>query len=368
MITDKFGGSTVDYAIYLVANKEVDALVNGFAATPERTKNSDFSYFIWTEPYSMVVPQPEEEPRLFAFIRPFQTTVWLLIFITMFVMVLMMSLFSRLYGKPVNKFVQDRPVTPRQHSKTLTLLEYGRGNVAAVRLSFRILVGAWLLVATVLVNSYSGTVVAYLTVPKMKPSINTFEDLAASEDVQLLIKEDVIIGQQILAAKSGVLKTLADQARRFPADFMSKDQVTIDARLATGRYAYAWIQTYCKFFIVAQFKKDGTCRFQKSDPLPFQAAFFSIVLQKDSQFTSKFNDAVMLLWESGQIPFWVNGVIPQAPKCFTQSNPRRDLSRQVPIQLKDLMSAFFILGLGLSLATLVFLMEKIIYFKGRRPV
>ena len=169
----------------------------------------------------------------------------------------MMSLFSRLYGKPVNNFVQDRPVTPRQHSKTLTLLEYGSyyamyimniltnqvkysffyiciycciclpklvaklanarnestachsfvriifnwitgGNVSAVRLSFRILVGAWLLVATVLVNSYSGTVVAYLTVPKMKPSINTFEDLAASEDVQLLIKEDVIIGQQIL--------------------------------------------------------------------------------------------------------------------------------------------------------------------------
>ena len=72
------------------------------------------------------------------------------------------------------------------------------GNVAVVSLSFRILVGAWLLVATVLVNSYSGTVVAYLNVPKMKPSINTFEDLAASEDVQLLIKEDLIIGQQIL--------------------------------------------------------------------------------------------------------------------------------------------------------------------------
>ena len=56
--------------------QEVDASVNGYVATPERTKNSDFSYFIWTEPYSMVVPQPGEEPRLFAFIRPFQTTVY----------------------------------------------------------------------------------------------------------------------------------------------------------------------------------------------------------------------------------------------------------------------------------------------------
>lgn len=72
------------------------------------------------------------------------------------------------------------------------------GNIAVIRFSFRILVGGWLLVATVLVNSYSGTVVSYLTVPKMKPPINTFEDLATSEDVGILIKEDVVIGLQIL--------------------------------------------------------------------------------------------------------------------------------------------------------------------------
>ena len=72
------------------------------------------------------------------------------------------------------------------------------GNIAVVRFSLRILVGVWLLIATVLVNSYSGTVVSYLTVPKLKPSINTFEDLVENEDVGLIIKDDVIIGQQIL--------------------------------------------------------------------------------------------------------------------------------------------------------------------------
>lgn len=72
------------------------------------------------------------------------------------------------------------------------------GNVNGIRLSFRILVGVWLLIATVLVNSYSGTIVSYLTVPKIKPSINTFEDLAISKDVELIIKKDVVIGQQIL--------------------------------------------------------------------------------------------------------------------------------------------------------------------------
>lgn len=66
------------------------------------------------------------------------------------------------------------------------------------RFSFRILVGVWLLVATVIVNCYSGTVISYLTVPKNKPKINSFEDLAASNEVGVIIRGDFVIGQQIL--------------------------------------------------------------------------------------------------------------------------------------------------------------------------
>lgn len=56
----------------------------------------------------------------------------------------------------------------------------------------------WLLIATVLVNSYSSTIISYLTVPRMKPPINTFEDLAASQDVSLVLLADNVIGQHIL--------------------------------------------------------------------------------------------------------------------------------------------------------------------------
>ena len=70
--------------------------------------------------------------------------------------------------------------------------------------------------ATVLVNSYSGTVVSYLTVPKMKPSINTFEDLATSHDVELLIRQDVIIGQQILVSNAILVKLLNIEISHLP--------------------------------------------------------------------------------------------------------------------------------------------------------
>ena len=62
------------------------------------------------------------------------------------------------------------------------------------------LIGVWVLVATVLVNSYSSTVISYLTVPKMKPPINTFEDLVANEDVELILLADTMTKKQILAS------------------------------------------------------------------------------------------------------------------------------------------------------------------------
>ena len=67
------------------------------------------------------------------------------------------------------------------------------------RHSFRVLVGCWLLVAVVLVNSYSCIVVSSLMVPTVHPAINSLENLAASNDVSLIIRKDYALGQQILA-------------------------------------------------------------------------------------------------------------------------------------------------------------------------
>lgn len=65
-------------------------------------------------------------------------------------------------------------------------------------LSSRLLLAFWLLGATVVVNSYSGTIISYLMLPKMKPSINSLEDLAQNQDVGLVVRDDMLISQIIL--------------------------------------------------------------------------------------------------------------------------------------------------------------------------
>ena len=56
--------------------------------------------------------------------------------------------------------------------------------------------------------------------------------------------------------------------------------------------------------------------------------------------------------------FWAKATIPMAEECFA-TNKQRTSSRQVPIRLVDLISAFLILGVGLGLAVLTFLLEHI---------
>ena len=119
----------------------VDASAIGFIATPERKSVMDLAYFTWTEPQAMVVPLPGEEPRLFAFIKPFQPIVilcfyrhnqtvslltyicndcadkclifyfffkvWLLILIASFCVISSMSLFSKVYLKLIGKSVKN---------------------------------------------------------------------------------------------------------------------------------------------------------------------------------------------------------------------------------------------------------------------
>ncbi|XP_057369972.1 glutamate receptor 1-like [Daphnia carinata] len=377
-ISAKYGNPT-NHAFHLIQNKEVDGFAVVFIATPERKKIMDFtSFFGWSDSYVMVVPRPEEESRLFAFIWPFEPAVWLLIVITMVIMVVVMSLFS---GSYVWLFVNDflNPIAQnRREERTAAFWQWpgiysmyvinimtNQGTSIAVRrFSFQILVGTWLLVAMVLVNSYSSTVVSYLTVPKMKPSIQTFEDLAASPAVGLILKVDTDIGQKILEAESGVLKILGDQARREP-DRLFTDPGKINARLIKGRYAYPYLQAFAKFFVGDRFRKDGKCHFQMTKPLSL-TGFWSMAFQKGSKLTSIFNDVLVEIWETGLPRRWSNDENPRAPQCFAKEKPRANLTGQVPIRLIDLMGAFLILGVGIGLATIVFLVEKIIFFKNRR--
>ena len=67
----------------------------------------------------------------------------------------------------------------------------------------------------------------------------------------------------------------------------------------------------------------------------------------------------MAMWEYGLLDHWVEEAfhIPGAEKCFVKEKS----TKKAAIKLVDLTGAFLILGIGLGLATLCFLIERIVF-------
>ena len=62
------------------------------------------------------------------------------------------------------------------HVSQLNFLEQGNTVPYQSRQSFKILVGIWLLSMVVLIYAYSGVMTSLLTVPKLKPIVQTLEE------------------------------------------------------------------------------------------------------------------------------------------------------------------------------------------------
>ncbi|XP_045035563.1 glutamate [NMDA] receptor subunit 1 isoform X3 [Daphnia magna] len=381
-LIDKYG--TYEAAFYQVVHDEdIDGIAQNFYLTMNRVQRLDYTTHPgWVDGFRLVVPRLGEESRLFAFIGPFEPLVWLLIFISVLVIVALMTSFTIFYKhypwnasqvekNKKNTEIDTSTVTKRPVSRNILLHYLGShliyvinimtnqgGSEAFSYFSFRVLAGIWVLCATVLVNSYTGIVISSLTTPKTKPSVDSFEDLAASSDTEIVLRHDTFIGEQILQATSGVFKVLGDRARQNPENIVG-DVFKVSEKLETGRYAFPFIKTFAMSFVSSQFQKDQRCRFKISKPLPLSTGYFFWLFKKNSSYTNAHSKALVELWETGLAYFWVyklfSPTVPRADQCFVESTLK--VSRRAPIQLSDLTSAFLILGIGTGLAVLSFLTE-----------
>lgn len=63
------------------------------------------------------------------------------------------------------------------------------------------IVGAtWCLMTVILINAYASNLISFLTVPKLNPIVESFEDLAASRDLKLAVDTNSVIADQILVS------------------------------------------------------------------------------------------------------------------------------------------------------------------------
>lgn len=67
------------------------------------------------------------------------------------------------------------------------------------RTGIRLVLSAWLLSMVVIVYAYTGVLTAYLTVQKLEPTVDTFEQLASSNcRFRITVEKDTLFSNQIM--------------------------------------------------------------------------------------------------------------------------------------------------------------------------
>ena len=73
-----------------------------------------------------------------------------------------------------------------------------------------LLLGTWGLMMTVLANAYTTTIISFLTIPRLKPLPNTYEELAKEPKFQLTLEWDHVKTLTILVTPNNCIEIQID--------------------------------------------------------------------------------------------------------------------------------------------------------------
>ncbi|EFX85438.1 hypothetical protein DAPPUDRAFT_99048 [Daphnia pulex] len=329
--------------------------------TVERARLMDFTIPLLIGNSRLMLRYPEEESRLVAAIQPFTLLTWASLLITFMGMIGTLVVFS-LYqnsrkSSPVP--ISFWEILGRNTLITLALLT-GQGYYIPqnLRLHIRIPIALWCLVAVVICNAYSGTLTSFLTVTKLKPIINSLEELASSDHYKLTAEYNSAFTDKFLKAKSGYLKVLGDSLRQNPhLLFRDYNEANDNVLNKDAVYARGSIDILSRIYEDMK-ANNGKCRLTASKPFG-DVQFLSFGLKKGQNYNSAFSKGLTRLRESGLLTYWFSQITPNIDKCLITSNNVAKLSHSKirKLNIVDTSSIFLLLIAGILSSLLCFLGE-----------
>ncbi|XP_041354578.1 glutamate receptor ionotropic, delta-1-like [Gigantopelta aegis] len=211
-------------------------------------------------------------------------------------------------------------------------------------LSGRILVGFWWLFCLVISASYSGILIAFLTVERQTPPLHTLADLVAQEDYSWGTLGGTAMLDEYHKSTQTDIKALV---RGLSQTGESMDEHK--KRVLDGSYVFfgdretlvTWTRQHCDLAILDE---------------SFSPFKFSVGLPKNSPYTDLFSKRIIDIQSGGLMEIWKKHWWPQRNLCVNLSN-----ARNRPIQLSDLQSIFYVAIIGLVLASVILITEKLVH-------
>ncbi|XP_076314972.1 glutamate receptor ionotropic, delta-2-like [Tachypleus tridentatus] len=355
--------------IGMVIRKEVDLAASSITMMDKRETVIDFTVPFFQESSTILLPRPGQQADLFSFVAPLEGEVWLTMLLSLLLIsfaIYFVNLQSRNLRMPYPQFplhVFSQWYRPLWYNVGAVLQQ---GGAIPLSHSSRVLLMAWLLVVLVIMNLYKGILIAFLTIPETSKFADSLEELASQNLIKWTFLKNTVY-ESLFTKNSDyeVMRMIGKPFEDNPNELVSSSKEGVE-RVLTGRYAFIKEKSYLEVAINEDFYKTGQCRFSLTKQEFFPIGY-GLVLQEKSPVLHLFNSKIRQMMEAGLLTKWHKQYFNINNDCTSLSRPRLG---EYPLSLKDLQGSFALLGAGLILSFLVFVVEVIFYrfFKKRIKV
>ncbi|KAK3583442.1 hypothetical protein CHS0354_025574 [Potamilus streckersoni] len=346
--------------------REVDMVVAMLTDQPERKGIMDFTYPFYYDYTTVLLKKPNTDKNKWkTIIEPFQWQVLVSICASVPVMSFLVFIMERCnpyYNHPGHH--ETREVNGGFHSFAGALWYiYGAilnqgGDHLPDSFTGRTMVSFWGLFSIVVVGTYCGNLIAFLTVPIDKAPFNTLKELIEMKSEWKWGTQGGTYYEtffQISKTKeySDIGKGIIDFNKSDPSVLSNSIDSHID-KVRSGGYALIVDKTFTEVIIA----KECSMIKMREDFLPLK---YAIGLPKNSPYTKIVSDEIMSIHENGLLQIWKRRWWPKSSIC-----PEEFSTVARPIRVVDVQSAFYLAVIGIALATFVFAVELFVHFYKKR--
>ncbi|VDI39698.1 Hypothetical predicted protein [Mytilus galloprovincialis] len=335
--------------------REIDMIAAPLGVQSHRETVMDFTHPYYYEFSAILMKKPNQnDTRWATLLDPFSPTVLMYIGISLPVVSLFLVVFEKY--NPFYGYVQNRMKTRGLHHFSDSfwymygaLLTQGGEHIARSSAG-RTLLCFWWIFCIIMVATYSGNFVAFLTVSKTKLPFTDLEGLVAQSSYKwgtagATIYETIFKNSELPERKElwyGIIKFNATDS-----SVLSSDPGVHISKVLKGEYAYVADKTFMDLAMT----NNCDLAIATSDILPVQ---YAIGLPNNSPFVQMFSDEIIAILESGLIQIWMMQIWPRNGVCQKMS-----VTEAKTIELVDIQSGFYLIGVGVGLACLLLFYEFI---------
>uniref|UniRef100_A0A8W8MHM2 Uncharacterized protein n=1 Tax=Magallana gigas TaxID=29159 RepID=A0A8W8MHM2_MAGGI len=334
--------------------REVDLMVATTSVRPDREMVMDFTIPFYYDTSTLLMKKPDpNEKKLFILAKPLRWEVMVCTAVVLVVSAFFLCITEQL--SPYYKVHGTQGQQDFQHSFWYmfgALLTQG-GESVPKSPSGRTFVSAFWLISIVLVGTYSGNLIAFLTVPLDKPPFNSLDEMIAQSEYKWGTIGASFYVTWFNSSTVDTLQAVWAGIKKFNVtdpEVLSPDpNVHID-KMYRENYVFFGDKVFMDI------RKSNQCDLMTAEE-EIPNNYYAVGLPNNSLYTKTFSDQIISLQEGGILHTFQEKHWPKSIFCFAPSG-----LQSKSISLIDIQAAFYLTGVGIVAGLLVLIIEFGFYY------